>query len=647
MMKAREFLPVIAIIALAGAGSALLPRVLPLVQSAENWLSDFRFGTLSPPEPQSQEIVVISITEDTLATLPYRSPIDRGFLSDLLSVLESAKPRAIGLDILLDQPTEAAKDNALQDRLSGLSVPLVVASAGRAQDLTDKQFSYLRSMTKGLTTGLVTLVKDRVDGTVRWILAGDIVDGRWIPGFAGALATAVGVTAPKQDVPLTYRGHPGDGTPSFQVHPAHTVKFLPKSWFAGKIVLIGADLPHADRHRTPFAAPFGSEAGKLPGVIVFAHALSQLLDRKTSAAMGATGQTVLIMVLAAVGMALAAFDTSLPAKIVLFTVALAVFWVGGFALYRYGGMMIPLLAPSISFAAGSSIGVTYFGRKERRQRKFIQDAFSRYLSPTIVRQLIADPSQLKIGGEKRELTYLFTDITDFTSLTECVEPSVLVTLLNEYLNGFCRILLEHGATIDKIIGDAVIGFFNAPLDQADHPARAVAAALELDAFSQEFVRQQAQKGLKFGITRIGVHSGEAIIGNFGADNFFDYTALGDMVNTAARLESVNRYLGTRICISASTAAECPDMAFRPVGSLVLKGKSKGIEALEPLAADRANSPEVAAYREAFEMMRRNDPAALEAFRDVVKLSPDDKLARFHLRRLENGKSGITVALEGK
>jgi len=403
--------------------------VLPLVQSAENWLEDFRFGTLSPPEPQSSDIVVVSITEDTLATLPYRSPVDRGFLADLLGTLESAKPRAIGLDVLLDQPTEPAKDHALQNTLSGLSVPLVVASAGPAQGLTEKQTAHLTRTTKGLTTGLVTLVKDRVDGTVRWVLAGDMVYNRRVPGFVGALASAVGLTAPNRDLSLIYRGRPADNTPPFQIHQAHTVPFLPKAWFAGKIVLIGADLPHIDRHRTPFAAAFGSRAGELPGVVIFAHALSQVLDGRTSPKMNTIAQTVLIIILAAAGMLLAAIDMPLPGKTVLFAVVLALLWVSGFALYRFGGMMIPLLTTSISFAAGSSIGVTYFGQSDRKQTKFIREAFSKYVSPTIVNQLISDPSQLNIGGERRELTYLFTDLANFTSLTEHAEPSVLVSPL--------------------------------------------------------------------------------------------------------------------------------------------------------------------------------------------------------------------------
>lgn len=173
----REILAVLAIVALTGAGSALLPWALPMVQAAESWLADFRFATLSAPEPQNDQIVIVAITEDTLASLPYRSPVDRGFLDKLLGKLEAAKPRAIGFDVLFDQPTQPAKDLALRRRMLASTVPIVLATAGTTSNLTKRQSAYLKQFTEGLNTGLANLVKDRADGTVRWIFAGEEVNG--------------------------------------------------------------------------------------------------------------------------------------------------------------------------------------------------------------------------------------------------------------------------------------------------------------------------------------------------------------------------------------------------------------------------------------------------------------------------------------
>ena len=646
-LTSRDLFSVVAIVVLAALGTVLVSRTLPMVQAGENWLADFRFGTLTPPRPQDKDVVVVVITEDTLATLPYRSPVDRGFLAGLLGHLEAAKPKAIGVDILFDQPTEAAKDEALQKKLRNLSVPVVVAEAATDSNLTKPQQAFLKRFTDGLATGLVNLVKDRADGTVRWILAGKTVAGVWRPGFVGRVAEAAGVAVPKRNVALVYRGAAEAGKPAFPIYQAHTVPVLPKKWFEGKLVLIGADLPLIDRHRTPFAAARGVSKGELPGVIIFAHALSQLIEGRTPPGLGAGGRVALIALFAGLGMLFAMFDLPVAAKSLSNLGVLAMLWVLGFFVYRHGGVMIPLLAPSMAFAVSSGTGVAFLGRRDRKQKKFIRDAFSHYVSPTIVDRLVDDPEQMNVGGERRELTYLFTDLAHFTSLTERTEPAVLVPLLNDYLSGMCRLLFEHGATIDKIVGDAVVGFFNAPVDQADHKARAVAAALDLDAFAQDFVAEYAEKGMTVGITRIGVHSGTAVIGNFGGDQFFDYTAHGDMVNTAARLESVNKHLGTRVCISGVTAEGCPEQAFRPVGALVLKGKSKGLEAFEPLVDGMADSPAARTYEKAFAMMRKNAPGAADGFRDVLALDPGDALAKFHLQRLESGEIGATIVMEEK
>ncbi len=642
----KDLFPVFAIIVLAVFVGAFLPRGLATLQAGENWLRDFRFTTLTPPEPQNTEVVIIAITEDTLGTMPYRSPVDRGFIADLLDVLEKAKPRAIGIDILFDQRTLPSKDKALRQKLLNISVPVVVASAKRNQ-LTKKQMAYLNTFTDGLNAGLANLAKDRVDGTVRWIFSGTSIDGKWQPSFLGELSKALGLPVLRLDLPLVYRGGPDFNTPAFKIFPAHVVRLLPKSWFSGKVVLIGADLPLIDRHRTPFVTALGSNSGSLPGVMIHAYGMAQLLDGRETPNLTLPSEIMLIGLLALVGMIFSALDLPLLAKGVLYLTTLSLLWVGGFALYLYGGLMVPLIAPTLSFATSSSLGIAYLGKRDRDQKKFIRNAFQHYLSPTVIDQLVINPESLNVSGERCELTYLFTDLASFTSLTEKTEPSVLVPLLNNYLDEMCRILLKHGATIDKIVGDAVVGFFNAPLEQPDHRARAVAAALDLDAFGQSFVEQQAENGLSVGITRIGVHTGYAVIGNFGGEHFFDYTGHGDMVNTAARLESVNKHLGTRVCISGVTTKDCPNQRFRPVGALVLKGKSEGLEVFEPLSEEMATSPSTVAYQEAFEMMQQNNPGAAERFREILKLNPKDGLAQFHLRRLDNGETGATIIMEEK
>ena len=645
-LTGKRLVPVAAIIILTTVAMVLLPRALPVLRVAENWTGDLRIAVLSPPRPQSTDIIVVTITEDTLGLLPYRSPVDRLFLANLLSAVAAKGPRAVALDILFDQPTEQAKDAQLRAVLAAYPVPGVVAVADADTGLTEKQAAYLEAFTEGLDTGLANLTKDQSDGVVRWIFPGRAKGDGWQPGLVGALAGALGVDAPRRQVRLAYRAGPDAQTPPFRTFPAHMVPLLPQPWFAGKIVLVGADLPLIDRHRTPLAAAFGAR-GEIPGVLVHAHALAQVLEGGALPRPGVAGEAALVLAMVVLGVVLAMIDMPLSIKAAAFAFAVAAFWAAAAALFRYGGPLIPLVAPSLGLAAASGIGIAYLGRVDRQQKKFIRQAFARYISPSIVESLVADPSKLSVRGERRILTYLFTDLASFTNLTERTEPQVMVSLLNEYLEGMLSILFRHGATLDKIVGDAVVGFFNAPVDQPDHAVRAVRCALEMDVFGQEFVAKRAAEGMEVGITRIGINSGSAIIGNFGGDTFFDYTAHGDMVNTAARLESVNKHLGTRICVSRATAEQCPDIAFRPVGSLVLKGKTEGLEVTEPLSEEVATSPAAVAYAEAYELLQKESPEARAAMLRVLEMAPDDPLAKFHLRRLENGETGTVVVMKEK
>ncbi len=279
--------------------------------------------------------------------------------------------------------------------------------------------------------------------------------------------------------------------------------------------------------------------------------------------------------------------------------------------------------------------------------KRVKSAFSHYLAPAVIEQLLADPNRLTLGGEKREVTFLFTDIAGFTTFSEKAGPAELGRLLNEYFDETCDIVLRHGGTLDKIVGDALHVMFNAPTDQPDHAERAVRCALELAEFCEKFASEQAQRGMPIGATRIGVNTGSAVVGNFGGTARFDYTAYGDSINTAARLESANRYLGTRICASRSAKDGCNGMAFRPVGRLLLKGKSELIEVFEPQAEARSSEERLHDYLHAYGRLESEDSGAAETFSQLSARYPDDGLIAFHHQRLANGETGSIIVLSGK
>jgi adenylate cyclase len=272
---------------------------------------------------------------------------------------------------------------------------------------------------------------------------------------------------------------------------------------------------------------------------------------------------------------------------------------------------------------------------------------SRYFSPNLVKQLLESPDSLTLDGERRELTFVFTDLADFTPLVEALAPSVIVPLLNEYLDEMTKIVFRWGGTVDKVVGDAVHAIFGAPLEQADHADKAVACAMEMDQFAEKFRAEKNAQNIPLGLTRIGVHTGLAMVGNFGGDQFFDYTAHGDAINTAARLECANKYLGTRICVSEHAVGQIPGFTGRPIGTVLLPGKTEQLKLFEPLSAEAMQSAAIRAYEEAFAKLEAGDSSAKQAFAAVVGEYGDDPLATYHLQRILSGESGVNITLTEK
>ena len=638
------------LVGLTAAGLVLtvvLAVSLPFVRLADNALRDLLITTISPWTSPPRDIVTVAITEDTLKAFPYRSPIDRAFLAKILTKILAAGPRAVGIDILFDQPTEPAKDEALRAVLKSATRPVIIAYADAVNGLGPHQTAYLAHYSEGLATGAVDFAKDRGDGTVRNLLPGHDHGGQWHPSLVAAMAASQGIAVPRHALPMTYYRGAGGEPYAFPEYPARTVTLLPPAWFKDKYVLIGTDLPASDRHRTPFALINGPARGTLAGVTIHAQALAQLIAGDRLTLVQGYWLAGLILGLTGLSVAVAYVNAGPYWRILLVLLLLMALWGASVAAFHYSGTYVPLVLPSLAIAIANGLASTHLWYRDRLERRFIQNAFSHYVSPAYVRTLITHPELLRLGGERREVTYVFTDIAGFTTLAEATEPEVMSRLLNAYLDGLCGLFLAHGATIDKLIGDAVVGFFGAPVEQPDHAERAVGLVLAIDAFSQTFRATQALDGLALGVTRIGAHTGPAIIGNFGGKKFFDYTGLGDTVNTAARLEGANKVFGTRICVSGPVAALSPAHRFRPIASVVLKGKHEAVDVFEPLEPDSLDKGLEAAYASAYTLIERGDEGALAAIEDLAARWPDDPLVQFHLLRLRRGETGARIALTEK
>jgi adenylate cyclase len=413
---------------------------------------------------------------------------------------------------------------------------------------------------------------------------------------------------------------------------------VPHEALRGAIVLVGAS---AAGLRDLRFTPLGETVA---GVEIHAELIEQVLhgsflrrpDWATAievlaALAGGAALIPLVLTLGPLGAALAA------------AAALGCIALGSWTSFAAAGLLLDPVAPSLT-AAAVYLGCFVPHQLQReRERRWIRRAFSSYISPNLVAHLLAHPDELRLGGERRECSFVLTDLADFTPLVEGLAPEPLVALLNEYLDGVADIALRHEGTLDRVVGDAVAVMFSAPVAQPDHAARALACALEIDAFSLALRQAKQGEGLTLGRTRIGVHSGVVTVGNVGGQRLLDYRALGDPINTAARLETANRHLGTRICVSGETATRCPGFRGRPVGRLVLKGKSAPIEAFEPLSEEQARSPAICAYLAAYRLLEADDPGARAAFAAVS----EDPVAAFHLARLARGETGAVVVFQEK
>src|SRR5436853_7324523 len=230
-------------------------------------------------------------------------------------------------------------------------------------------------------------------------------------------------------------------------------------------------------------------------------------------------------------------------------------------------------------------------RRRQAEAERAHASLSRYFSPQIASRLASGGDSNGMEVHRRDIATTFTDITGFTSLVETTAAEVLSALLNEYMAGMIDIVFAHEGTVAKIIGDAIQVLFNAPGDQPDYASRAIACAHDLDQWAEQFRERWKSRGVNFGATRIGIHAGPALVGNFGGNRFFDYTAYGDSINIAARLEAANKHLGTRICVSDGIAETAENFRGRPVGELMLRGRSEPLRAFEPLAPAQFAAPE--------------------------------------------------------
>lgn len=305
---------------------------------------------------------------------------------------------------------------------------------------------------------------------------------------------------------------------------------------------------------------------------------------------------------------------------------------------HYLGLVLPIAPISLTFLA-SGIGLLAArSAYQEDQNEYILNAFKTYVSPELVDEIAKNPNKLRIDGEKKELTVLFSDIAGFTSLSERVPPYELVRLLNQYFAGLTSIVHRHGGTLDKYIGDSVMAFWNAPTETVDHRMLATLAATDIDEFSKVFfASDKVFEGhdLK---TRVGLNSGISIVGNFGSTFRFSYTAIGDEINVASRLESLNKDYGTSVLCTENVVSGQLDTAnfkFRFVDERTVRGRDQSVKLFCPYKAPGFPDELDRRYAAAYAHYHNGDwLTAVRDFKKLVQDFPDDGPSKTLAKRCE-------------
>jgi class 3 adenylate cyclase/CHASE2 domain-containing sensor protein len=557
---------------------------------------------------------------------------------------------------------------------------------GSGEGVLNAQFPIEELRNAAGAIGTLTGVPDREDGILRRIRLFHLFDSKVIPGLAPASLLASGYTREfsyhaktriiswgnyslpadeNGNLILHFRGSLDRYVPYFawqvlesaESQKAGKTPLLPPEDFKDKYVFVGLYAPGLyDMFSTPFSSVY-------PGVGIHITMLDNILTGDFIRETPLWLDLVMILAAGAFVTFLTMYCGRIPLSVGGLALALILVIGPGFAAYRFGNLWLPMAAPVIAVLLSFLAATVYNYATEGSQKRFIKSAFSRYLSPKVIDRIIADPSQLKLGGEKREMTAIFTDIRSFSTISEALgDPAKLVELLNYYLTRMSDIVLEHSGTIDKYEGDAIIAFFGAPVYMENNADLACRAAVRMHKAEKEINREAVARGLitrevmealvRKGIlkkaedpdplfTRFGINTGDMVVGNMGTPNKMDYTIMGDAVNLAARLEGINKQYNTGgILISEFTRAKIGDeFILRPLSRVRVVGKNIPIRLYELLDI-REEAPaglgELAGiWEKAFKAYEnRRFSEALRVFGAIHQKYPRDMVAGLYQDRCE-------------
>jgi adenylate cyclase len=623
---------------------------LPLLGDAERALYDLRvFRSAETTEQQDPRIVLVTYDDDTLRLLEKRSPLDRAMLARALGIIDGMNPRGIGVDILIDQPQR--EDEALLATLSAMRTPTYLGYATTAinnQQIQYEQEQFLRNFLARLRgtnvrPASVRMETDQNDNVVRrWPIERE--------GLPPLLANALSPVHPefgRYTRSIDFRLPLNLDDQAIMSLPIQFVTEFPdavRPMIENRYVLIGTNIFDIDEFETPLTRFTGR---RMKGVEVHAHMLAQQLDGRMPTAIPPWALWAAAIAAVAAG-ALSSLLEMRGWKLAL-VLAAQVAIVAALPFWLQSAEVDTIELPAFGLAVGWLLAFVGVGTAARavgsEQRRFAQSALGKYLPRDIATQILREPEQLALHGEKKHIYALFTDLEGFTKLSHAITPEQLSALLNRYLDLMSEIVLRHGGTIDKFVGDAVVAFWGAPIARPDDAERAVKAAAAMYAAGEAFRSSGGPDIPPLGCTRVGLHRGEAVVGNFGGEGRIQYTALGDGMNTAARLESANKHMKTTALVSSEAKEHSGLDFFRPMGRVGLSGRATPIEVWEPvpdMAPDLRSS-----LTELWHRFEAGEEDALDALEAIAAGHKDDAALQFFVYRLREVGPGGSFVLGSK
>ncbi len=706
----RHFLVALVLAVVAGIGVVTPPfdvlRGLSLdVLTGLRWQF---FGNTQPAD--ASPVVVVALDEETYRTPPFQGTPNVTWTREIgrvLTAIVAGGASVVGFDIVfpvsLEQSEMPFGDETLGARVRGFDRDYLRALAGAARDgkvvLGQVQHSthpIQPSPGQRVAVGQQRNIRalnahSDADDVIRRMPLSFTVDGARSPSMAVELAaraqreppvwdaagelTLAGYRVPSQvanTLTLNFAGG-ADGIPTYSLADLRACadkddKEFFRRAFAGKVVILGTLLDVEDRRLTSKRFATGVESERAPrcllqptlaggpvresisGVYAHATAVSNLVRREAVTELG-------LPVIAAISVALALLTAGAalslgPARATLAWAAGAVVWTAVATAVFRGGLALPLLSPLLASLAMLAITVGYRFMVADKDKRLLRQSFALYLAPAVIDRMLASNKPPELGGEARTVTIYFSDVAGFSSFSEHMQPHEIVALMNDYLSAMTDIIEQEGGFVDKYIGDAIVAVFGAPAEDPGHAANAVCAALrcqermrEMNATAEPFKSRPVGQ-------RIGLNSGEVLVGNIGSRRRFNYTVMGDAVNLASRLEGANKYFGTSIMASQATVDLAgPGFAWRELDWIRVKGRGQPVQIYEALQLTTERSA-IMAYAEALKRWRVADFASTAACLSDAAVSdpPSTILLRRALELVKNppGASWEPVnTLDGK